>query len=108
MAEPGNNAIYSTILQEEPDMLDLVEDFVAELSNRVAQLESAAAQQDLALLARLAHQLKGASGGYGFQPIGDVAAVLEQSAKSAQHVTEVQKHLADLIAICQCARVAPS
>ena len=58
----------------DPDMLELVEMFVAEMPQRVAAIEKAVSDSDTASIASLAHQLKGAAGGYGFGCITDAAA----------------------------------
>ncbi len=68
--------------EADPDMLEIVCDFARELPARVAKLEALLAARAFAELQTLAHQLKGAGGGYGFTPITDVAAQLEQALKS--------------------------
>lgn len=62
---------------DDPDMKELIETFVAELPARVAAMRQAWESGHMDLLRRLAHQLHGAAGGYGFAPIGDVAARIE-------------------------------
>jgi HPt (histidine-containing phosphotransfer) domain-containing protein len=62
-------------------MLELVQEFAAELPARARELESRLDQRAFEDLQRLAHQLKGAGGGYGFPQITEVAATLEQSLK---------------------------
>jgi DNA-binding response OmpR family regulator len=56
-------------LMSKPGTAKLVERFVAGLPQRVAALQAALSSGDLAQLKTLAHQLKGAAGGYGFTPI---------------------------------------
>lgn len=72
--EPG---MLRSDLWDEPEMRDLVMGFVGNLPQRVAQLESHAARGNWSDVARVAHQLKGAAGGYGFAPVSDAARVLE-------------------------------
>jgi HPt (histidine-containing phosphotransfer) domain-containing protein len=57
-------------------------------------------------LQRLAHQLKGAAGGYGFAPITDAAARVEEALVSGAAPEHVQPHLDELFALCARA-VAP-
>ena len=64
-------------MSSDPNMADLVEEFVGQLRSRISSLEVAYAAADPESLARVAHQLKGASGGYGFDEIGEAAARLE-------------------------------
>lgn len=66
----------------DPDMRELLEMFVSELPGRVAAIEQAVRASDKEAVKRLSHQLKGAGGGYGFMPITDVAAQVEQMVKA--------------------------
>jgi HPt (histidine-containing phosphotransfer) domain-containing protein len=92
-------------LGDEPDMTELIEEFVGNLQHRVQAIERAVAMNNPSELARLAHQLKGASGGFGFETIGTMAATLEQSAKVAGCVSEVAAEVAELISMCRRATV---
>jgi HPt (histidine-containing phosphotransfer) domain-containing protein len=62
----------------DPEMAGLVAAFVAELPDRMDAIESAWRQGRTEDLRRLAHQLKGASAGYGFPDLGHDAAALER------------------------------
>jgi HPt (histidine-containing phosphotransfer) domain-containing protein len=68
--------------ETDPEMLEIVCDFAHELPARVAKLEQLLAARAWTELQTLAHQLKGAGGGYGFAQITEVAARLEQALKS--------------------------
>ncbi len=92
-----------SIYEDDPDMLEIVREFVAELPNRVAALESHLANGDMPELQTLAHQLKGAGGGYGFPQITEVAAVLEQAVKEGVETSVVKERLASL---CDTLRAA--
>jgi len=61
----------------DPEMAELVEVFLSELPDRVRALTAAWDTHQVRDLSRMAHQLKGASAGYGFPQIGDAAASLE-------------------------------
>ncbi len=65
-------------LADDEDLADLLNAFVKELPSRAAAIAEAADSGDHALLARLAHQLKGAAGSYGFSSITDAARAVEQ------------------------------
>lgn len=91
----------------DPDMAELVEEFVGVLPERVRSIEEAVQTQDLEGLRRLVHQLKGASGGYGFDVIGQAAASLEASAKAAGSISELNSKVRELIALCQRAKAHP-
>lgn len=92
----------------DPEMRELIAYFVGELPTRMKALEAAWAAADVASIARLAHQLKGSAGGFGFDVIGVAARELEASAadvpvgENAVRKLELQfRRLVDL-----CARVA--
>jgi len=87
---------------DDEDMAELLEFFVGEMSDRIAALEAAASSGDQAQLATLAHQLKGAAGGYGFPAVSDVAASLEQAVKhEGRPIDEIKAEIDDLIGICR-------
>ncbi|WP_411282209.1 ATP-binding protein [Gemmatimonas sp.] len=73
--------LYSD-LRDDPDFTELVDAFVAGLAAKVARIEHAFSTGELVDLARLAHQLKGAAGGYGYPSISDAARHVEQYARA--------------------------
>ena len=68
-------------LAGEPDLADLLEEFIGELPARARAIEQACLEGDVDALIRLAHQLKGSAGGYGFPSITEEAANLERIAR---------------------------
>ncbi len=91
-------------LAHDPDMIELVELYVEELPDKVADLERTLEECDLDELARLAHQIKGSSGGYGFSLISARAAVVEQSATDGAEPEMLQAQVRELIMLCLRAR----
>ena len=83
-------------------MSKLVEKFLSKLDDRVASIRAAAAAQDQAQLKVLAHQLKGAAGGYGFPGISQVAGTLEQTPLS--DIDSLQAAITSLTELCHEAR----
>lgn len=63
----------------DPDLADVVRKFVEGMPEKIAALRTLWHEQSLDEVRRLAHQLKGASGGYGFGQLGDAAARLEST-----------------------------
>ena len=106
MLSADQSPIFSS-LSSDPDTLELVEEFVDGLRDRVRSLEVAYVTNDIEELIRLAHQLKGSSGGYGFDVIGESASVLEQSSRAAGSVTDVARELERFIAMCRRATAEP-
>ena len=98
------NALVSELNDE--DMLELVEMFVAELPDKIAAIEQAIAEGDLATLAMLAHQLKGSAGGYGFPSITDLASGIESSAKASEGLETLKEQVGALADLCDRARAS--
>jgi HPt (histidine-containing phosphotransfer) domain-containing protein len=90
-----------SIYENDSDMVDLVRGFSAELPNRADLLEELLSQGHWTELRRLAHQLKGAGGGYGFPKITEVAASLEQALKQSAPESEVKERTG---ALCEVLR----
>ena len=70
--------LISQLLLEDEDLRDIVEEFVDGLETRLAEIRQAYDQMDWDAMSRLAHQLKGAGGSYGYPDISQVAASMEQ------------------------------
>ena len=100
---PHNREIVSK-LADDPDMADIVKLFVDELPGRLKAIEDSLTQQDFDALVRLAHQLKGAAGGYGFPQITDAAKALEESAQATQDLDRLNTEVRELGDLCQRAR----
>ena len=71
-----------SVYEDDPDMFEIVREFAAELPARIAKLEAHIAAGEMRELQTLAHQLKGAGGGYGFPQVTELAASLEQALKT--------------------------
>ncbi len=76
--------LHSTLLADDPEMLDLVHDFVQGLDRRISDMLEARNSSDWSRLRSLAHQLKGAGGSYGYPDLSDLAARLEVVALATQ------------------------
>lgn len=89
------------------DMAELVDFFIDELKQRVDSLTNAFQSGDRLQLKSLAHQLKGAAGGYGFPTITASAAEVEGMLKSEQaELASVSGKLEELITLCRRASAA--
>ena len=100
-----DSSIYSA-LSSDPMLADLVAEFAASMPVRVARLRRLLADQDWASLRRTAHQLKGAAGSYGFEPISQVAARLEQEVSGDVTPRLVTDTVDELAALCQSVRTS--
>jgi HPt (histidine-containing phosphotransfer) domain-containing protein len=95
----------------DPDMAELVAEFVGELPDKSQTLNAALQQNQFADLQRLSHQLKGACGGYGFPQLGEAAAKLEARLKQLDAqpkldaVEDVTRQVNELVELCRRASV---
>ena len=90
-----------SVYENDPDMLEIVREFAGELPARIAKLEDLLAAGELRELQTLAHQLKGAGGGYGFPQITELAASLESALKQGADAPVVKDRA---IALCETLR----
>lgn len=87
--------IYSP-LASDPGLRDLLEMFVSTLPQRLQKLHQLAQEQDWEGLRRLAHQLKGAAGSYGYAPLSVTAAQLESVCRHDRDPDQVSSLLSRL------------
>ncbi len=80
-AEPSAapDQLVSDLLRDDPEMYDLVEQFVDGLPGRLSELRRAYEQLDWDALTKLAHQLKGAGGSFGYPDVSGLAANMERN-----------------------------
>jgi len=71
-----DEALYSEFA-DDVEMVEIIDVFVAGLPDRMAYLRDALTRGSMEDVKRIAHQLKGAAGGYGFGPITAAAGELE-------------------------------
>jgi PAS domain S-box-containing protein len=88
-------------LAHDPDVAPLLEEYLVELREKVESLVSAARAQDWAVVSRLAHQIKGSAGGYGYPGLSQKAAVLEKSTRNAEAPDVLNCHVAALQELAQ-------
>ncbi len=95
--------LYST-LGGNCELADLVEWFVHEMPDRVALLRSLYEAENWSELERIAHQLKGATGSYGFGALAPAATRLERTLAQHGPHEEVAAAFDELVAMCECVR----
>jgi HPt (histidine-containing phosphotransfer) domain-containing protein len=90
------------VYADDPEMAELLVYFVGELQHcvdRLTQAWQSASHDDLRILA---HQIRGAAGGYGFPTVTSSAAELEQALLSDEtQVALLKEKVEDLIALCR-------
>jgi HPt (histidine-containing phosphotransfer) domain-containing protein len=91
--------IYSK-LGSDPELGELVEMFVSEMPDRIAAILARYDMGDFKELARLAHQIKGAAGSYGFNGLTPAAERLEVSAGKNEPADLIREAVDELIEMC--------
>ncbi|MFU8829334.1 MAG: Hpt domain-containing protein, partial [Phycisphaerales bacterium] len=77
-------------------MAELVEYFVEEVPQRLKALLDYCRAHDRDGVKQLAHQLKGASAGYGFESLGEAAAKVEGPLKAEASLDDVRREIDEL------------
>ena len=88
---------------DDPDMAELIDAFVDGLATTIAGIEAALASGRLDELARLAHQVKGAGGSYGFPSLTDAARAVEADVRSGAAADALEAKVEHLAALCRAA-----
>ena len=91
--------IYSQ-LANDLDLRDIVEMFVHEMPERMAALTEYLEAGDMEGLRRVAHQLKGAAGSYGFEPISPCAGRLERAIRDGEPENRIRETVSELVDLC--------
>ncbi|NQU24900.1 MAG: Hpt domain-containing protein [Candidatus Nealsonbacteria bacterium] len=91
--------LYSS-LGGDPDLGEIVQLFVNEMPDRVATVLEQLDNSDWEGLRRTAHQLKGAAGSYGFDPISPSAAEVEAAVRDGEPEQRIRDTVSELIGLC--------
>lgn len=85
-----NSPVFSSLVEQNPKFIPLVERFVARLAEQLAVVDEAIEKQQWKTVCDIAHWLKGSGGSVGFSGFTEIAANLEDSARaeSADDVVE--------------------
>lgn len=89
---------------DDPEMMEIIEPFVDGLQERITTIQKSLADRDYEALSCVAHQLKGAAGGYGFPAISEAARVVELAAKSREPLETLEPSVAAVTSLCLRAR----
>ncbi len=98
-AEPNRPKIVSTY-SNDPEIREIVVDFVNEMPKRIQQANNAFMRGDTLRLQFWAHEMKGTAGGYGFSQISQSAQQLEEVIHTKQETEAIFKALLEVIDLC--------
>jgi len=90
----------------DPEMMDLVREFATEIQGFASEVERLLSTKDWPHLQMLAHTLKGAGGGYGFDRITEVAGSLETAIAQADDTQELANRAERLCVTLRAVRVS--
>ncbi|NQV27048.1 MAG: response regulator [Rhodopirellula sp.] len=85
---------------DDPDMLEIIELFIDGLQERIKSIQAAFQDRVFSTMSSIAHQLKGAAGGYGYPSISELAFDVEQLAKQNASETQIGDALNLLVEQC--------
>ena len=88
----------------DPDMADVLPEFIGNLSGEVAALRSLFEAKNLPELQNTVHQLKGAGGSYGYQELTEAASAAESTLKSGQSIESIAVQVEMLISLIRRVR----
>lgn len=69
--------VTSTLLEDEPDMIELVEAYIEQLPGSFEHIKEAQSNNNWPELKELIHKMKGTAGGYGYPELTQLAAQVE-------------------------------
>jgi histidine phosphotransfer protein HptB len=90
--------VYRSDFADDEDMKELVGEYVDRLPAEVARLSALLESKQIEDLRRVAHQLKGSGGGYGFPTLTELAAVADRSIKDNAPLERIKADVDALIA----------
>ena len=105
-ARQGSGGNVVSTLENDEDMKEILHHVVRDLPDRSSAILRASQASDVETLKRLAHQLKGAAGGYGFPGITEAASAVEQAITEGAEPPSLQRHVEELASLCRRARAA--
>ena len=70
--------LVSQLVIDDPEMINIVTEFVGDLPARIAEMQNAHRELDWEMLRTCAHRLKGAGGSYGYPMLSEIGALLER------------------------------
>jgi PAS domain S-box-containing protein len=89
---------------DDPEMLELVEVFVASMDERLRDLAAALAARDWGTLRTIAHQLRGSGGGFGYPQVTSQAARLEDHIIEQVPIATIEADVKRLASLCRAVR----
>jgi signal transduction histidine kinase/FixJ family two-component response regulator len=94
-----NSGTIKSRLADNPRLRMMLPQFVQGLGDTVRRMNNLLARNDLPALQGVIHQLRGASGGYGFDLVTETAAKAEESIRASETLESISRHIQSLIEV---------
>ena len=101
IAEEAHEEAILTKYTDDPQLVEIIRDFVASLDQKVADFRSLLTRREIGELERLAHQIKGVGGMYGYPCLTETASLIEQAAREGQDVGLLAELIEEFAALCE-------
>ena len=95
-----NELALVTAPMNDPEFVELIREYVAELTPKLSEIQTAKEKGDLNAVAELAHKIRGSGGMYGFKDLSTQAGRLEDAIRrdpSATKIEEAYEALGNLV-----------
>ena len=95
----GEEMITSNLLNDDPDLIDLIDKFMSRLPEMQKNINLAHETQSISDFSSLIHQMKGVGGGYGYPILTDICAKIEfqVTAESRENVSALMKEFNQMV-----------
>lgn len=90
--------ITSDLLEDEADLIDLIDKFMARLPDFMESITRTYAEKNQEEFSGLIHQLKGVGGGYGYPMLTEICARIEEENKAGSNLDLV---MAEFTVMCE-------
>lgn len=97
--KPGSATIYSAY-EGQPNMSDLILSYIQRAHELASELEEAVGANDLNAVRQVCLKLKGSAGGYGFNPVSELAAQAIESIDASRALESARQQLNLLSLMC--------
>jgi PAS domain S-box-containing protein len=91
--------IISSLLTEEPEFLELMQEFINRLVTDMEELKTAVDEKRWDVVRRISHNIKGGGGGFGFPMLTDIAGEIQSHVMSGDYEA-VQELVEEMDELC--------
>ncbi len=84
----------------DPDFVELLEEFVSNIPERIRTIRERLEDQDRPSLCTLVHQLRGACGSYGYHDMTPLASELEFALRSDKQLSDLVAQVEEFLDAC--------